>query len=325
MLSLLSLPNSSPRPRSNSHNSTRHGQLHFARPASSCRPPVAQGRPFTLPYLQRPQLSTSAGLPTPTPPAAVPRLPAVVVVGVGCAMYDPLQFRWRSPSLSRASVSRSARHISLSLRIRVAFSSVPLSRVGSCFGREISLTRRRLEKADDGWGWPYRQPPSLGVARLSHNNVSFLGWQAPEFPPKPLDSSPRWVAPILVLRGSECCPWGQIVKMGGCRHRRHGRGGTARQKALVLLCSRLAAANTSASRSVVLSSIFETQVHVFRSRIPHPQRALPHYGTPSTGTLCSVAWPTVDLPRSVLGSSAHSWCRARSLRGGPFALHPCLP
>lgn len=147
MLSLLSLPNSSPRPRSNSHNSTRHGQLHFARPASSCRPPVAQGRPFTLPYLQRPQLSTSAGLPTPTPPAAVPRLPAVVVVGVGCAMYDPLQFRWRSPSLSRASVSRSARHISLSLRIRVAFSSVPLSRVGGCLGREISLTRRPLEEA----------------------------------------------------------------------------------------------------------------------------------------------------------------------------------
>lgn len=139
------------------------------------------------------------------------------------------------------------------------------------------------------------------------------------FPPKPLDSSPRWVATCTHLGstagGSECCPWGQIVKMGGCRHRRHGRGGTARQKALVLLCSRLAAANTSTSRSVVLSSIFETQLHVFRSRIPqHPHRALPHYGTPSTGTLCSVAWPTVDLPRSVLGSSAQSWCRARSLR-----------
>jgi hypothetical protein len=91
----------------------------------------------------------------------------------------------------------------------------------------------------------------------------------------------------LVLRGSQCRCRGQIVKIGGCRHRGHGRGGTARQKALVLLCSRLAAANISTSRSVVLSSIFETQLHVFRSRIPYPQRALPHYGTPSTGTLCS--------------------------------------
>lgn len=149
-------------------------------------------------------------------------------------------------------------------------------------------------------------------------------------PPKPLDSSPRWVSPILVLRleaasvvlGARSSRWAgagiadmdEVVRQG-------------KKKALVLLCSRLAAANTSTSRSVALSSIFETQLHVFRSRIPlpHPQRALPLYGTPSTGTLCSVSWPTADLPRSVLGSSAHSWCRARSLRERPFAPSTHMP
>lgn len=192
-------------------------------------------------------------------------------------------------------------------------------------GRWLLGTRDQSDKATtrrgddskkrtmDGAGRIGSLPPSGWPGSLT-TMFRFSAGRLPSSPPKPLDSSPRWVAPILVLRGSECCPWGQIVKMGGCRHRRHGRGGTARQKALVLLCSRLAAANTSTSRSVVLSSIFETQLHVFRSRIPHPQRALPHHGTPSTGTLCSVAWPTVDLPRSVLGSSAHSWCRARSLK-----------
>lgn len=184
--------------------------------------------------------------------------------------------------------------------------------------------------SDDGWGWSHRQPPlPRGGPALSRQ--CFLSRLPGSRVPPSLLTAARGGFPPSWFYG-----WRQRVLSLG-PDRQDGRVqasptwtrwyGKAKKKALVLLCSRLAAANTSTSRSVALSSIFETQLHVFRSRIPlpHPQRALPHYGTPSTGTLCSVSWPTADLPRSVLGSSAHSWCRARSLRGRPFAPSTHMP
>lgn len=172
-------------------------------------------------------------------------------------MYDPLQFRWRSPSLSRASVS--------SIRSSYFFVSAYPRRILLCSvqsGRWLLRMRDQSDKATtrrsacqmmDGAG-RIGNLPSLGVARLSRQ--CFLSRLPGSRVPPSLLTAARGGFPPSWFYG-----WRQRVLSLG-PDRQDGRVqasptwtrwyGKAKKKALVLLCPRLAAANTSTSRSVAL-------------------------------------------------------------------------